>query len=270
MDLHDFDDVAENYDDYLPSFTGADDSSIAFHLDLAESYGTGGILDIACGTGLMLIPLIERGYHVAGVDISDAMLMVLRRKLVGYPMEIQQKAQLIHSNMTNFELGEQFSLAMIPRSGFLHLLTPDDQERALRNIYRHLTAGGILTFNTFDPDYTMIAENLKGRAPRPRLRAEYMNARGNRERIWNTVEDDPTRQVSEGLWIFEEVNTQGEVIGKRERPVRLRWSFEPEIHHLLRLCGFKVLDTYGSYKKEPRTYGGWIIWVARTEAVGVR
>ncbi len=263
MDLHDFQDVAENYDYYLPNFDGTSSATIVFHLDLAESYGAGGILDIACGTGLVLIPLIQQGYRVAGIDISNAMLAVLGRKLGGLPTEIQQKAQLVHSNMTNFELHEQFSLAMIPRSGFLHLLTPDDQERALRCIHRHLGPGGILTFNTFDPDYALIAGNLKGSDPRPHLRAQYTNSRGNRERIWNTLEYDAASQVIDGLWIFEELSTQGEIIGKRERPVRMRWSFEPEIRHLLRLCGFEVLTTYGSYKKEPRTYGGWIVWVAK-------
>jgi SAM-dependent methyltransferase len=264
MDLHDFEDVAENYDFYLPTL-GADNSQIAFHLDLAKSHGAGGILDIGCGTGLILIPLIEQRFRVVGIDISNAMLTVLRRKLAGLPVEIQQNAEIIHSNMVDFELNARCSLAMIPRSGFLHLLTLDDQERTLRNIYRHLTTGGVLTFNTFDPDYVTITENLKGSAPAPRMRAQYTNSRGNWERIWNMLEYDPTRQVIEGLWIFEELNTQGEVMERRERPVRMRWSFEPEIRHLLRLCGFEVLATYGSYKKEPRTYGGWIVWVAKRE-----
>lgn len=67
----------------------------------------------------------------------------------------------------------------------------------------------------------------------------------------------------EGSWIFEELDERGEVIEKRTRPLRMRWSFEPELRHLLRLCGFEILNTYGSYSKEPRRYGGGIIWVAR-------
>jgi hypothetical protein len=43
----------------------------------------------------------------------------------------------------------------------------------------------------------------------------------------------------------------------------MRYSFELELRHLLRLCGFGVLATYGSYRKEPRAYGGAIAWVAQ-------
>ncbi len=80
--------------------------------------------------------------------------------------------------------------------------------------------------------------------------------------MWNAQQYDPLQQVIEAQWVFEELNEKGEVIERRERPLRMRWSFESEIRHLLRLCGFHVLHTYSSYKKDPRVYGGSIIWIA--------
>ena len=38
------------------------------------------ILELACGTGRVLLPLARQGYQVTGVDLSAAMLDVARRK----------------------------------------------------------------------------------------------------------------------------------------------------------------------------------------------
>ncbi len=262
MDLHDFDDVAQNYDLYVSALAGDEQSLIDFHLQLAESYGHQGILDIACGTGITLLPLLKHGYSVTGIDISAAMLAVLQKKLAQLPSHSQQPARVLCASMTNFHLEESASLAIIPRSGFLHLLTVEEQEQAIRNIYQHLTPNGILCFNTFDPNYALIGAHLKGSETTFELRTEYINSRGFKERLWNAQQYDPLQQVIEAQWVFEELNEKGEVIERRERPLRMRWSFESEIRHLLRLCGFYVLHTYSSYKKDPRVYGGWIIWIA--------
>jgi SAM-dependent methyltransferase len=264
MDLHDFSDVAENYDRYLPCFPGGDTQAVVdFHLELAQQYGQQGILDIGCGTGATLLPLIQQGYTVTGLDLSAAMLTVLERKLTGLPPETRQRATLVCANMTRFSLPKPVSLTIVPRSAFMHLLTPGDQEQSLRTISQHLTPGGILSLNTFDPDYTRIAANLKGSHPTPNLRAEYTNFRGNKERVSEVIEYDPASQVMGGIWIFEEFNPAGELLERRERPLHMRWTFETEMRHLLRLCGFEVLEVYSSYRKDPRRYGGGLLWVAR-------
>ena len=266
MDLHDFSDVAENYDHYVAQIAGQDDSSlVAFHLDLAQQYGQQGILDIGCGTGATLLPLVERGFQVTGLDVSEAMLDILRHKLTQQPGPVQGRARMVCANMTQFDLPERFSLVVIPRSAFLHLLTEQDQEAALRRIYQHLVPNGVLSFNTFDPNYSTIAANLKGIPHEPILRTEYINARGNRERIWNIGNYDPVTQNIQATGRFEELDAAGQCIDQRERPLRLRWSFEPETRHLLRLCGFDVLATYATYDKTPKTYGSGIVWIARRQ-----
>ena len=264
MDLHDYADVAQNYDEYVETLRVAGmEEYIAFHLELAAQYGGRGVLDIGCGTGALLVELLKQGHRATGVDISEAMVQVARRKLENLDAGQRARAALVCACMSTFFTSGEYSLAVIARSGFMHLLTPEDQERALRNIHRHLTADGILSFNTFDPNYAIIAGRLKGSNPQPAARTEYTNTRGNRERIWNAGEYDPETQLIEGLWTFEELNAQGEVIDRRERPARMRWSFEPETRHLLRLCGFEVIAQYSDYAKAPRRYGGHIMWVVR-------
>ena len=72
MDLHDYRDVAENYDRYLEVMYAHDDHHEhfqEFYLDLARQYGAGGVVDVACGTGAVLLYLAQRGIDIDGTDI---------------------------------------------------------------------------------------------------------------------------------------------------------------------------------------------------------
>jgi hypothetical protein len=60
---------------------------------VAQNYGDNGIIDIGCGTGYTLLPLVEHGYDVVGLDVSHLMLDVLKNKLHKKSL----KAQLICS-----------------------------------------------------------------------------------------------------------------------------------------------------------------------------
>ncbi len=41
------------------------------------------ILDVACGTGNVTLPLVQKGYDLIGVDLSEEMLTVAQQKLGG-------------------------------------------------------------------------------------------------------------------------------------------------------------------------------------------
>ena len=58
QDLHDFDDVAENYDLYLDEMYSTQDAHAGFqefYLEFAQEYGKDGVIDIACGMGNVTI-----------------------------------------------------------------------------------------------------------------------------------------------------------------------------------------------------------------------
>ena len=80
-DLHDYRDVAENYDRYLEVMYAHDDhheNFREFYLDLARRYGSEGVVDVACGTGAVLLYLAERGIDVDGTDLSEEMCRVAK------------------------------------------------------------------------------------------------------------------------------------------------------------------------------------------------
>lgn len=151
MDLHDYNDVASNYDKYINELVGMsrfdNHTCIEFHLELAKEYGSDGIIDIACGTGLIMLPLLKEGYNVTGIDISEEMINQTSMKIENEG--IDKNYNLICSSMAEFQLKELASLAIIPRSGFLHLIRQDDQISALKSINKNLVMDGILSLNTF-------------------------------------------------------------------------------------------------------------------------
>ena len=180
MDLHEHEIVAENYDLYIGKQRSetARAQFVAFHRELADEYGQQGVLDIACGTGNIAIPLAMVGHEVWGFDLSDAMIRKLQRKMDELNEEIRRNIHPSVQDMIDFSYDRQFSLAMIPASGFVHLRTPDEQRKALINIHSHLVSGRILTFNTFDPDLKRIADHSGGKREE-RMSTEFLSTNGN-------------------------------------------------------------------------------------------
>ena len=66
-----------NYDQEDPSHTG-----VAFYRALAQEAG-GSVLEIACGTGRVTIPIAKLGFPTTGLDIVPGMLEQARRKAAG-------------------------------------------------------------------------------------------------------------------------------------------------------------------------------------------
>lgn len=267
MDLHDYRDVAENYDRYLEVML-SEEGFQEFYYELAGKYGSGGVIDIACGTGAVLLYLAERGIDADGTDLSEEMCWVAAEKAE----KLGLKLNIYPADMTEFCSGRKYSLAIIARSGFLHLPTSALQQKALLNIRNQLEDGGILTFNTFDPWPPQQARQMDITPDDYSLRVEYINSEGRRERIYNAIAYDPYTQCMYGNWKFETLDDAGRVIGERIRPLRMRQTYRSEIFLLAQLCGFEVTDIYRGYRgdKEDLTdpssaskYQSNLIWILR-------
>lgn len=264
-DLHDFDDVAENYDLYLSAMYKEQDNHdgfLDFYLDFAKEYGEDGVIDIACGTGAVLLHLAENGIVADGTDLSEAMCHVAMEKA----KERRFDLNIFPANMTDFKSNRKYSCAIIARSGFMHLLTPQLQRAALLNIRENLVDDGMLTFNTFDPNPYFQAQQMNTKDTDYTFRLEYVNKQGKRERIYNAITYDPTTQIMGGNWMFETLDDVGNVLEERIRPVKMRQTYRQEMNYLLELCGFEIVNIFGGYHKESaETITKNVIWCVRKE-----
>lgn len=261
MDLHDYKKVAENYDLYVdivcPESSALNgETCIDFYSNLAKEHGDKGILDIGCGTGCTMIPLLENGYKITGIDISHEMLNVLSKKLIDKNL----KADLICSDMAEFSTYKEYSLAIMPRSAFFHIIDREHQKKALKNISKHLCEGGILSLNTVIPDYKFITNQ---QADGKYLRFEYINVDGKKEKVYNEFHYNYETQVNSGKWTFEEYDENDNVVEVNECSISIKFSQKAEIESLFELCGFEVVNIYGGYDNREPIYPGNLVWVAR-------
>ena len=151
---------------------------VDFFVELAREAASEGhpVLELACGTGRVAIPIAREGISVVGLDVSSAMLARAHEKSAGL-----ESIRFVEANMSEFSLGESFGLVIIPARSFQHLLTVADQLSCLRCILDHLTLGGRLVINIFNPSIPMIAEWLGAkRGTVQSRRDDYVHPRSGR------------------------------------------------------------------------------------------
>jgi SAM-dependent methyltransferase len=101
------------------------------------------ILDAACGTGLSMLPWLERGYRVVGTDASPQMLARCRRRLAGSGHSVE----LLEQDLLNLDVDGRFDLALCTHSGLDYILDDADLERAFHSLRGCMAEGGLFAFD---------------------------------------------------------------------------------------------------------------------------
>jgi ubiquinone/menaquinone biosynthesis C-methylase UbiE len=217
---------------------------IDFYLEMAKQ-AEGEILDLACGTGRIAIPLAEAGLKVTGLDLSAEMLKRAEQK--AQERGVADRITFLQGDMRTFDLGKTFPLIMIPFRSFLHLLHIHEQMKALACVRKHLSPGGKFVMNVFVPKISHLYEESEKMS----LRGTYRLDSGEEIAMWDYTRYDHFQQLSEVTRTYERISPEGVVTEKVVGRFTLRYIFPAELHHLLRLNGFKVTQRYGSFAKTP-------------------
>ena len=239
------------------------EGDVQFYVEEAKKAGSP-VLEIGCGTGRILLPIVKAGVSVFGIDRAPAMLTVLREKVAKLDVELQRRVTLIEGDMRHFSLENRFSLITIPYRGINHLLTSEDQRLALTNIRDHLADNGRLIFNTFDPSLQDIASSLQTLGGALVRDSEFTNPEtGRKFVVWESHNYDVESQIIDQYYILEELDDASNVVSKIYCPLIRRYIYRSEMQYLLELCGFRVDTLYGDFKRGPHKYGHEQVWVAR-------
>jgi SAM-dependent methyltransferase len=107
------------------------------------------VLEPACGSGRMLVELARRGFRVAGLDLSPAMVAFARERLA----EERLSGRVVRAAMQDFALPQRFDLAHCLLNTFKHLLDERSAAAALRCVARSLAPGGIFVLGMHLTDY---------------------------------------------------------------------------------------------------------------------
>jgi SAM-dependent methyltransferase len=205
------------------------------------------VLELACGTGRVTLPIAQAGVPIVGVDSSVRMLDKAREKaavLGDLPIRWAQ------ADMRDFHLEERFGLTIIPARSFLHLLDPNDQVQALTNIREHLAPGGRLILNLFVPDLRIIAEHTTTTKEMLKFLTEFTDTTsGTRIAVWESRRYDLHTQRIYQHYRYEQLDDEGFVVATRYRSFTLCYIWPREMEHLLVRCGFEVEGVHGWFDR---------------------
>ena len=174
--------------------------------------------------------------------------------------------RFVLGRMEEFDLGEQFGLIFICYSSFADLKSVEAQERTLRNIRRHLKKGGKVIIDIFVPNEQLLGKPFTDHQTREKHLALELQApnSGQHYKVWESAYHIPNEQVFEIERMIQTFDSLGKVVGTPQHfHLRGRYLHRFEIQHLLRLCGFEIINLYGGFNREPfDKTSKRMIWVA--------
>jgi len=116
--------VAERYDEPLGELS--DPAALEPIVDfLAALAGEGAALELGVGTGRIALPLARRGVRVHGIDLSEAMVGVLRTKPGGADIDVTI------GDFATTRVAGTFRLAYLVFNTIMNLTTQDERDARL-------------------------------------------------------------------------------------------------------------------------------------------
>ena len=108
---------------------------------LADGARPARVLDVGCGAGLLSNRLVQRGFHVTGLDASSASLAVAERYDVGH------RVRYVQGDARSLPFPDESFEAVTAMDMLEHVDRPED---VIREAARVLVPGGQLLFHTFN------------------------------------------------------------------------------------------------------------------------
>ena len=191
------------------------------------------VLELACGTGRVAIPLARDGHAVTGLDTAPAMLAQARHKAQGIAVDF------VLADMREFALPAPFDLVIVPFNGLRLLLERDDLERCLGCVRRALAPGGRFAFDLQMPRPDQLAPGDKQFEHRdPDTGAPLVALyRGRYDAIAQRKILDIEFRFADGTVATDHLEQ--------------RIYFPQELEALLAYNGFDVVERYGDHDRGP-------------------
>jgi SAM-dependent methyltransferase len=124
---------------------GADKHDIPEYLRLAEQQG-GRVLELACGSGRIALPLAHAGHEVVGVDLAPDMLARLRHRLQG-DERLRSLVTVVEGDMTAPPVEGPFALAVLGATSVCLLPTREDRRRSFAAVRELLAPDGLFALD---------------------------------------------------------------------------------------------------------------------------
>ena len=242
-----------------------DGPEIAYFKALIERFGELA-LDVACGTGRLLIPYLRAGLDIDGSDISADMLDLCNQKAQSEGLN----PRLYNQPMHELALPRKYKTIVVCGGFALGGSRQQDQE-ALSRFFHHLEPGGALLLDNYLPykdadEWRYWVKEERQNLPEPwpstgtRKQAENGDEIELRGRLasFDPLDQVATREIRAFLW------RDGELVKQEEYTLLERLYFRNEFLSMLALAGFQDVKVLAEYTDSPASAeSGILIYVAR-------
>jgi len=213
----------------------------------------GPVLEVACGTGRVLLRLLAAGIDAEGLEPAPGM----RARLLEKAREQGLRARVTAGDMRTFALERRFALIVCAFNSFSHMLTLDDQLAALGRMRAHLAPGGVLALHQSQVPADMWTAPVGQRV----LEHETpLPGTDHLLRLWDTRTRDRAAHSQHSVVEVEELDAAGQVMRTFRSETRHRWATRNELELLLRHAGFSPIELRGDGGEGPVTAESREMW----------
>ncbi len=236
-------------DDYdlIAPFYDIEHAQFSEDLDMYSNYAEvsgGSLLELACGSGRVLLPLAREGYEVTGVDTSRSMLALARQAL--QEAGVASHSELVQQDMRTMRLGCKFRMAFIALGSFAHITSRKEQQQALATVHAHLSTGGLFILDISNADARYM-EDLGGQILH---QGTWSRDDGKVLTHFVSPASSTDRHLLE-LTHFYDQHSQGGTVQRTTVTTHLYLFERGEMELLLEQAGFIIKDVYGDYDLGP-------------------
>ncbi len=227
-------------------------ADIPFYLRFAAKT-RGPILELACGTGRITIPLAEAGHETWGLEYSETMLELFKIKMTGFPKLTTDKIHLVQGDMSHFQLDREFPLIILPCRSFQLLYDEEKENACLKTVYSHLSGNGffIIDIGNFIPNKEKEGEwvsneeffDWENSDPQTGCKIQRTHIRKEIDMVRQIIYPQKTYRITKPDGAIEKV--------VKRSP--WKYFFEDQVKNLLFANGFKIVEEIGDYDGRPIT-----------------
>jgi len=223
-------------------------------------------LDVACGTGRLLVPYLLDGLDVDGCDVSADMLVRCRERAEREGLSPNLYAQAMHE----LDLPRRYR-TIIVCGGFGLGGSREQDLEALRRLYEHLEPGGVLALDnevpySYERQWRYWLKANRRELPAPwsdpgeRRRAADGSELALRTRL---VDLDPLAQ-SVTVEMVASMWRDGDLVAEENHVLKLTTYFTHELRLMLERTGFVDIAVRAGYTDvEPTSDDDFVVFIAR-------
>jgi len=209
-------------------------NDIPFYLRKVKNYGDP-VLELACGTGRITIPIAEQGIDISGLDISEPMLSFAKKKAEEKGINVQW----VKADCRNFKLNRKFNLVLFTFNSIAHLHDLKSIESCFYCVKMHLKNKGRFIIDIFNPRLDILIRDPSLRYPVAESPDPY--GKGTVVITENNIYDTAT-QINRIKWYYK-IGSEPEVV----KELNMRIFYPQEIDALLKYNGFIIERKFGDY-----------------------